>query len=153
MPRRADGCTICLIHRAVLSRASATAVWRVKPLWEEAEGLLAPLSSGAAAWNAWEAQVATWREDPFDPHAVARVRVRPYSMAVVVSYIDNLVQWGDSLFRTDTIESLNEATQLYVMAKEILGERPVELPEREVEEPLSFEQLEARDLPVTTRDH
>ena len=39
-------------------------------------------------------------------------------------YLDNLIAWGDQLFRRDTIESINEATQLYVLAAEILGPRP-----------------------------
>ena len=40
---------------------------------------------------------------------------------VVMKYIDNLIAWGDQLFRQDTIESINEATQLYVLADELLG--------------------------------
>jgi hypothetical protein len=41
-----------------------------------------------------------------------------------MKYLDNLIAWGDQLFRTDTIESINEATQLYVLAAAILGDRP-----------------------------
>ena len=41
-----------------------------------------------------------------------------------MKYLDNLIAWGDQLFRRDTIESINEATQLYVLAAEILGPRP-----------------------------
>ena len=70
------------------------------------------------------AQVERWRSSPFDPHAVARLRVSAYQKTVVMKYIDNLIAWGDQLFRTDTIESINEATQLYVLAAEILGRRP-----------------------------
>ncbi|MGE0211630.1 MAG: neuraminidase-like domain-containing protein [Parvibaculaceae bacterium] len=70
------------------------------------------------------AAVAIWRDNPFSPHAVARLRTTAYQKAVVMKYIDNLVGWGDSLFRADTLETLNEATQLYVLAAEILGRRP-----------------------------
>ena len=38
-----------------------------------------------------------------------------------MKYLDNLIAWGDSLFRQDTIETLNEATQIYVLAANLLG--------------------------------
>jgi hypothetical protein len=49
---------------------------------------------------------------------------------VVLKYLENLISWGDQLFRRDTIESINEATQLYVLAFRILGKRPVSSPRR-----------------------
>jgi hypothetical protein len=69
-------------------------------------------------------QVARWRADPFSPHALARLRLATYARAVVMKYIDNLIEWGDQLFRRDTLESINEASQLYVLAAQILGRRP-----------------------------
>ena len=65
-----------------------------------------------------------WRDNPFDPFAVARLRTTAFQKTVVMKYLDNLIAWGDQLFRGDTIESINEATQLYVLAAEILGRRP-----------------------------
>ena len=53
---------------------------------------------------------------------------RSYQYAVVQKYVDNLIAWGDQLFRRDTIESINEATQLYVLAAKILGKRPESSP-------------------------
>jgi hypothetical protein len=41
--------------------------------------------------------------------------------AIVMKYIDNLVAWGDYNFQQDSIESINEATQLYILASQILG--------------------------------
>ena len=38
-----------------------------------------------------------------------------------MKYIDNLIAWGDQLFRRDTIEAINEATLLYVLAYEHSG--------------------------------
>ena len=43
-------------------------------------------------------------------------------------YLDNLISWGNYLFRQDTIELINEATQLYILASDILGRRPKEIP-------------------------
>ena len=45
-----------------------------------------------------------------------------------MKYLDNLIAWGDSLFRQDTIESINEATQLYVLAANLLGPQPQRRP-------------------------
>ena len=39
-----------------------------------------------------------------------------------MKYLDNLIAWGDSLFQRDTIELINEATQIYVLAANILGD-------------------------------
>jgi hypothetical protein len=72
----------------------------------------------------WDTAVALWRDTPFSPHAVARLRTTAYQKTVVMKYIDNLIAWADQLFRRETLESINEATHLYVLAAEILGRRP-----------------------------
>ena len=69
-----------------------------------------------------------WKNNPFKPHLIARHRLVAYQKAIVMKYIDNLIAWGDQLFRRDTIESMNEATTLYVLAYELLGPRPVKVP-------------------------
>ena len=61
---------------------------------------------------------------------VARTRPLAYQYSVVMKYLDNLIAWGDSLFRQDTIESINEATQRYVLAANLLGPRPQRIPPR-----------------------
>jgi hypothetical protein len=77
-----------------------------------------------------EHQVAQWRANPFDPHLIAGLRPVAYQRAIVMAYLDNLIAWGDQLFRQDTLESVNEATQLYVLAAELLGPRPQLIPPR-----------------------
>lgn len=74
-----------------------------------------------------KAAIAVYESNPFNPHAIARLRLSAYQKAIVMKYIDNLLDWGDSLFARDTMESINEATMLYVMAADILGKRPVKL--------------------------
>lgn len=74
-----------------------------------------------------QAAIERYKEDPFNPHAIARLRLSAYQKAIVMKYIDNLLDWGDDLFARDTIESINEATMLYVLAADILGQRPVKL--------------------------
>ncbi|MGA9768044.1 MAG: neuraminidase-like domain-containing protein [Blastocatellia bacterium] len=91
-----------------------------------------------------KAAVETWRSNPFSPHAVARLRTTAYQKTVVMKYIDNLIAWGDQLFRRETLESINEATQLYVLAAEILGRRP-EVIERNLKPAIeTFNSLETK---------
>lgn len=71
-----------------------------------------------------------WRNKPFMPHVVARSRPVAYMKWVVMKYIDNLLAWGDYLFQQDTIETINQATQLYVLAGHILGQKPMMIPKR-----------------------
>ena len=66
-------------------------------------------------------QVDDWRHHPFNPHRLARLRLNAYQKNVFMKYLDNLIAWGDQLFRQDTIETINEATQLYVLAANLLG--------------------------------
>ncbi len=73
------------------------------------------------------ASISVYENDPFNPHAIARNRISAYQKTVVMKYIDNLLDWGDQLFAQDTMESINEATMLYILAYEILGERPVSI--------------------------
>ncbi|MBC8548394.1 MAG: hypothetical protein H8D23_01970, partial [Candidatus Brocadiales bacterium] len=73
------------------------------------------------------AAIETYKKDPFNPHAIARLRLNAYQKAVVMKYIDNLIDHGDHLFAQDTRESINEANMLYQLAADILGKRPVKV--------------------------
>jgi hypothetical protein len=85
--------------------------------------------------------LAIYKRDPFNPHAIAQVRLGAYQKTIVLKYIDNLLDWGDHLFAQDTMESINEATLLYVLALDILGERPQVLGECPTES-LTYNKLE-----------
>jgi hypothetical protein len=90
-----------------------------------------------------EDQVLDWRTHPFDPHRIARYRTVAYQKTVVMKYLDNLIAWGDFLFRQDSMESINEATQLYIMAAEILGPPPRKIPPQAKPSDESFNELES----------
>jgi hypothetical protein len=60
----------------------------------------------------------------------------------VMAYLDNLVAWGDSLFSQNTRESINEATQIYVLAQQILGPRPQVIPQRGVTQTTTFNDIQ-----------
>lgn len=88
--------------------------------------------------DAAEKQVNEWRNKPFKPHVVARSRPTAYMKWVVMKYIEILIAWGDYLFRQDTIESINQATQLYVLASHVYGPRGYKIPKRGRVEPQTY---------------
>ena len=90
------------------------------------------------------AALETYRKDPFNPHAIARLRPGSHKKAVVMRYLDNLIDWGDALFAEFTRESLNEATMLYILAADILGPRPPDVGEcgEGAIQPRTYERIE-----------
>ena len=82
-----------------------------------------------------------WRDKPFQPHVIARSRPVAYMKWVVMKYIEILIAWGDYLFRQDTIETLNQATQLYVLAAHIYGPRGHKIPKRGKVQPQTYNSL------------
>ncbi|MET8454367.1 hypothetical protein [Streptomyces sp. NPDC005209] len=87
--------------------------------------------------------INAWRNAPFQPHAVARVRPSAYMMATVFAVLDNLIEAGDQLYRQDTRETINEATQYYVLAAQLLGPRPQSVPRKQAARPQTYAQLRA----------
>jgi hypothetical protein len=71
--------------------------------------------------------IEAYKADPFNPWAIARLRLSAFQKALVMRYVDNLLDWADGLFSEFTMESVGEATMLYALASSILGERPAEL--------------------------
>jgi hypothetical protein len=91
--------------------------------------------------NTENAIIGEWRDNPFDPHIVASNRPLAYMKHVVIKYVENLIAWGDSLFRQFTRESVNEALQIYVIANHILGPKPEFVPKRGETKAESYESL------------
>ena len=119
--------------------------WKFYPFYEIATPQVQTLTDLLTAINngvgAAVAQVTQWEQNPFNPHLIARMRVLAYMKNVLMKYLDNLIAWGDQLFRRDTIESINEATQLYILANNLLGERPKEIPPRAKTVSMTFNEL------------
>ena len=125
--------------------------WNFKPFRDQGvperiQDLLWTLQDPTAAKEKKEEVVAAindWREHPFQPHRIARGRPGAYMKTVVMKYLDNLIAWGDKLFSRDTIESINEATQLYILAANLLGARPHRVPPvvKEKGDPPTYESL------------
>ena len=86
------------------------------------------------------------RNKPFQPYAVARTRQVSFKMHVFMKYLDNLIAWGDHLFQQDTREAIMEAMQIYVLASNILGDKPERAPGGGDVKPKTFAQLRTQGL-------
>ena len=71
------------------------------------------------------AELRNYHNNPFDPHAIASLRIGAYEKYTVLEYVDLLTEWGDSEFAKLTWDSLAAASSLYGIAADILGTRPV----------------------------
>jgi Tc toxin complex TcA C-terminal TcB-binding domain len=85
--------------------------------------------------------ISDWKQNPFQPWEVAKYRPTAYMLKTVMAYLDNLIAWGDSLFQQYTIETINEATQIYIMAANILGDRPQAVPVKGTVKTLTYNNL------------
>lgn len=107
--------------------------WRFKPFRDagvpdaidELVAAMAPETATTSQVAAIAQQLDAYRNDPFNPHLIARLRIGAYMRAVVMRYLDCLIGWGDTLFARLTLETLNQATLHYVTAAKILGPRPL----------------------------
>lgn len=143
--------------------------WRVKPFYAEqppgtivAQLTTLPTSQWTEAHhraNTWfqvvldapnndnyVEQIAAWRDDPFDPHTIARLRPGTYQKMVFIRYVENLMTWGDQLFARDTLESTNEATNLYLLAQDLLGPRPALIDRHLTTTGRTYEQLDVDEF-------
>ncbi len=100
--------------------------WQFKPFYDEACKGIKSLSDCIDN----EELIRKWEQDPFNPHLIARLRITAYMKNTVMKYLDNIIAWADMLFRRDSLESINEAVNLYIIAAKILGARPEVVPAR-----------------------
>ncbi|MDO3641762.1 neuraminidase-like domain-containing protein [Mucilaginibacter sp. L3T2-6] len=130
--------------------AAPNKFWNTKPFFETtnddylAERIDQILQGVGSFQNTLINNVADWRNNPFQPHFIAQYRTVAYQKVAVMKYIGHLIRYGDHLFTQDTMESVNQATQLYILAAEILGPKPQELPSPVVKPIKNYSQLEQK---------
>jgi hypothetical protein len=90
-----------------------------------------------------EAAIEAYEDHPFDPHAIAALRIGAYEKSVLMQYVQNLTAWADAQFSRESFESITQATMLYVYAYDLLGERPVDLGPPPAREAKTFAQIKA----------
>src|SRR5215203_3741438 len=123
--------------------------WKVRPFQttdvKKIEEILVNLSTAAdkTLLNETINSINAWKDAPFRPHVIARFRQQAYMYKTVMAYLDNLIAWGDSLFRQDTGEAIDEAMMLYVLAANILGPRPQPVPKKGSVRPQTYANLRA----------
>lgn len=127
--------------------------WTFYPFYADAAGLrteaiedlLASLDDPTDPRHAqMVAAVRDWQLNPFDPHRIARLRLSAYSKQAFMKYLDNLIAWGDSLFRQNTTETINQAAQLYLLAADLLGPKPPDVTLPAEPATANFSQLAAK---------
>lgn len=125
--------------------------WKVQPFQNtdirKIEEVLVNLATGAdaALRDQTIRSIEAWKDKPFRPHVIARYRQQAYMYKTVMAYLDNLIAWGDSLFRQDTGEAIDEAMMVYVLAANILGPRPQPVPKKGTVRPRTYANLR-RDI-------
>lgn len=112
--------------------------WWITPAFDIGAGFsLAQLMIGAVgATNPY----VDIEADPFDAHAIAFQRRSAYQRYIVMEYLRNILDWGDSLYAKLDLEDLDEAGQLYNLAASILGDRPLAIPPVGTRAPRTFHQ-------------
>lgn len=103
-------------------------------VWQYVEFRNHTVETMLAQLNNQEA-IERYTRDPFNPHAIARCRLTGHMKNIFMKFIDNHLDLGDQKFALDTPESINEAMLHYVLAADLLGERPPELGDCAEEEP------------------
>jgi hypothetical protein len=123
--------------------------WITKPFYEttkadyykqKIENLLLLIAQGQVDL----VQIEGWRDNPFNPHLVARMRTVAYQKSILIKYIKTIIAWGDQLYRRETMETVSEATQLYILASEILGPKPESIPRQVPNPPKTYYQLKKK---------
>jgi Tc toxin complex TcA C-terminal TcB-binding domain/Neuraminidase-like domain/Salmonella virulence plasmid 28.1kDa A protein len=106
--------------------------WNTKPFFLQDQYTTQDINYIMSGINSKDSTLVTdvtdWRNNPFQPHYIAQYRTVAYQKTAVMKYLDHLIAWGDNLFQQDTMETVMEAEQLYVLAKQILGPRPLVIP-------------------------
>lgn len=121
--------------------------WKVRPFQytdvKKIEEILVNLVTGAdeTLRNETIRSIEAWKDAPFRPHVIARYRQQAYMYKTLMAYLDNLIAWGDSLFRQDTGEAIDEAMMVYVLAANILGPRPQPVPKKGSVRPQTYANL------------
>ncbi|KAI9779175.1 MAG: putative Insecticidal toxin complex protein TccB2 [Geoglossum umbratile] len=79
---------------------------------------------------ATSSQINQWRDNPFSPHVIARLRPVAYMKWAVMKYIEILIAYGDYYFTQNTLEMIPMAIQCYILASHIYGKRGQKIPKR-----------------------
>lgn len=127
-------------------------VWQFRPFRNHSvESLLENITN--------EKQINAYNQFPFDPDAIARLRIGAYEKTVVIKYVDNLIKWGDWYFSQYSWETITTASMLYSYAYNLLGPEPENLGACDIEPPATFAEILKKygdkipQFKITLEDH
>lgn len=134
------------------NEAAPKKYWKIKPFRDmfDDEGQLkgpANLQSFAKMVNAdgrYKELVDKWQQNPFNAHLVAKEHMLAYMRYVTMKYIENLIAWADMYFTKDTMEDINQASLLYILAADLLGIKPQKI-DGSLSEDRSYIDLASKD--------
>jgi hypothetical protein len=119
--------------------------WKYIPLKKSPRDNIQKLLGLMESGNEKHSQlIADWAKNPFEPYVIARHRLEAYKKNVFMKYVRTLIDYGDSLFLTDSKEAINEAEQLYVMAAHLLGPKPEKIASRTKPPPECYASLRGK---------
>lgn len=103
--------------------------WQYIRLWKHYNASLSEALFGESsapkdiskAFGNQDKATQVYYDDPFDPTAIADLHPKAYQEMIVKQYVQNIIDWGDSLYRQLTRESLTEAYMFYEEAYDLLG--------------------------------
>ncbi|KAK6529744.1 putative Insecticidal toxin complex protein TccB2 [Arthrobotrys megalospora] len=91
--------------------------------------------------QASDPDITAWRDNPFSPHSVARMRPVAYMKWIAMKYIEVLIAYGDYYFRQNSLETIPDAIQCYVLASHVYGPRGQKIPKRGKNKPQTYNSL------------
>ena len=115
--------------------------WQFYPFTQtDADNVLEKLFLGLQP-NQPNDSINEWRDNPFQPHVVARSRPSAYMKWVAMKYIQIWITYGDYYFRQNTLETLPLAIQCYVVASHVYGPAGQTIPKRGKTLPQTYNSL------------
>jgi Tc toxin complex TcA C-terminal TcB-binding domain/Neuraminidase-like domain len=123
--------------------------WNTKPFFEmysngtppSIDTLIYQYEQNPSTQNSFWTSVNNWLSDPNDPHMLAQYRITPYMYTAFMKYLDNLIAWANYNYTQYTMETVNIAIQLYMLAQEMLGPEPQAIPPLEKTPKYNYYQL------------
>ena len=121
--------------------------WKVAPFRysdvQLIENILVNLSTGADPQLQQDTinTIADWKNNPFQPYAVARHRPTAFMFKAVMAYFDHHLAWADGLFAQYTGETINDAMQHFILVAHLLGPRPQAVPKKGSVRPQTYANL------------
>lgn len=88
--------------------------------------------------------IQVYNDDPFDPFAIARLRIGAFEKSILMNYIDTLIAWADQLFTQDTWETITSAYILYIYAYDLLGPKPEMIGDSDSKIVLTFNEIKEK---------